>query len=198
MEYYVYQLIDPRTNDIFYIGKGQEKRMYQHVDAVKRNKIPNGSNTKLGNKIKKILILGLKIKYKKVFITEIEQEAYDKEKQLIKEIGLENLCNLTYGGEGGGMLGKTISEKQKKQISNVHKGKILSDETKKKISDAQQGDKNHFYNKKHSKETKNKISNSKKGQIPWNKGISRSEEIKRKISETLKLKIKRDSDGKTE
>jgi antitoxin component YwqK of YwqJK toxin-antitoxin module len=30
-EYYVYCLIDPRTNSIFYIGKGKGKRVFQHL-----------------------------------------------------------------------------------------------------------------------------------------------------------------------
>lgn len=48
--------------------------MYEHVKNVKRNRVPN-DNTKLGNKIQKIISLGLKIKYKKVFITKNEQFA---------------------------------------------------------------------------------------------------------------------------
>ena len=94
MEYYVYELIDPYTSTIFYIGKGCKKRMYDHVDAVKKNRLPNGSNTKLANKIKKILRGGLKIQYKKVLITEHEQKAYNKENELIqkREIRIVQAC----------------------------------------------------------------------------------------------------------
>jgi len=98
--YYVYFLVDPITDRPFYIGKGCKKRMYQHVNEVKRNRIPNKNNRKLGNKIKKILDAGHKIKYKKFLITENENEAFIREKELIAEIGLKNLCNLTEGGEG--------------------------------------------------------------------------------------------------
>lgn len=30
MEYYVYQLIDPRNDLVFYVGKGCKNRMYEH------------------------------------------------------------------------------------------------------------------------------------------------------------------------
>ncbi len=110
MKYYIYQLIDPRNSKIFYIGKGQKLRMYQHVKDVQRGRIPNGSNNKLGNKIKKILLIQ-KIKYKKVFETNNEQEAYDKEKELIIEIGLENLCNISLGQDHTPFIrGKTWEE----------------------------------------------------------------------------------------
>jgi len=79
MEYYVYQLIDPRDNSVFYVGKGCKRRMYRHVDEVQRGRSPNRSNRKLANKIKKILSNALIVKYKKIFITENEQKAYDKE-----------------------------------------------------------------------------------------------------------------------
>ena len=31
-EFYVYELIDPRTNSVFYIGKGKGKRVFQHLN----------------------------------------------------------------------------------------------------------------------------------------------------------------------
>jgi hypothetical protein len=30
-KYYVYLLKHPQTNEVFYVGKGEDKRMYQHV-----------------------------------------------------------------------------------------------------------------------------------------------------------------------
>ncbi len=175
MKFYVYQLIDSRDGTIFYVGKGQNKRMYQHVKDVKRNKIPNHSNTKLGNKIKKILSLGLKVKYKKIFITENEQKAYDKEIDIIKEIGLENLCNIMVGGKGG-MFGRTAwnkgktgiySDELRKQMSNSHKGIALSEYHRLSIINGlvncdRTGENGYFYNKHHTEETKQKMSDAKK------------------------------------
>ncbi len=201
-KFYVYQLIDPRNDKVFYVGKGQKKRMNVHIIAVRNGRIPNGTNSKLGNKIRKILSLGLEIKYKKVLITENGKEAFNKEIELIAEIGLENLCNLTNGGEGGRHSEETrrkMSEANKGRIP-WNKGKTISDETKKKISDSQKG-------RKFSKETKRKISESKKGhevsveirrklseslkgRIPWNKGKTGvySEETRKKMSESHKGK----------
>lgn len=91
--------------------------MYRHADDVKRGYTPNKSNKKSENKIKKILNCGYSIKYKKVFITINEKLAYDKEKELILEIGLDNLCNMTAGGDGGSVIGRTVSENTRKKMS---------------------------------------------------------------------------------
>lgn len=160
MQHYVYFLIDPRDRRPFYIGKGQKKRMYRHVSNVRKGRVPN-SNPRLGNKIQKILSLGLKIEYKKVFVTDCCQKAFDKEKELIEKIGLSNLCNLRTGGKGGTYIDevrKQISKKLtnrkqplkqrleksrrlkgrkivwKDKISRAHEGKIFSKETRMRMS----------------------------------------------------------------
>lgn len=187
MHFYVYQLIDPRNNKVFYVGKGCKNRMYEHVNNVRKGRIPNHSNTKLGNKIKKILSLGLKVKYKKVLITENEQEAYNKERAIISKIGLENLCNLTEGGDG--CLEINFSDEHKQKISNANKGRNFSDEHRKKLSDAHKGMKQStetiqkrlesrsWY--KHSDETKEKLSIAHTGKIL-------TDEHKKKLSESHK------------
>ncbi len=196
MIYYIYFLIDSITGLPFYIGKGQKKRMYLHVDKVKRDRIPN-NNKHLYYTIKKILSSGYKIKYKKVFITKNETEAFNKEKELIAEIGLKNLCNLTKGGEGtsgrkcsdetkrkisDALIGHIHSEESKRKMSESQKGKKHSEETRRKISDANKG-------KKRSAKTKRKISDFRKGKLSPFFGKTHSEETKRKMSESLKGKI---------
>lgn len=182
-KYYVYVLIDPITGKIFYVGKGLKLRMYIHVKDVKRNRIPNGNNIYLERKIKKILLLEKKVEYKKVFINENEQDAFNKEIELIKEIGLENLCNLTDGGEGlNYWLGKHRSEETKRKISEANKGKIAWNKGKKHTDEAKIKMSMSHIGKKHSEETKKKIS---KNNAKWNLGMNLSEETKRKISQTL-------------
>lgn len=93
MQFYVYQLIDPRDNKVFYVGKGQDKRMYQHEkEAKKNNKHPKCII------INEILALGYNITYKIVQEFDDEVAAYKYEKELIDKIGLKNLTNCIPGG----------------------------------------------------------------------------------------------------
>jgi len=73
--------------------------MYHHYDAIKNGN--NLKNSKLENKLKKLITENLKPIYRKVLETAIEQEAFDKEIELIKFYGKENLCNIMDGGQGG-------------------------------------------------------------------------------------------------
>lgn len=94
--YYVYFLISPLDDKVFYIGKGKGNRMRRHVHLAKRGKISNG-NDYLFRKIKSILESYDDVIYKVVFKTEDEIKAYEKEIELIKNYGLENLCNISLG-----------------------------------------------------------------------------------------------------
>jgi len=210
--YYVYELIDPRNNKVFYVGKGKYKRMYYHYNIVNNNK--NLINKHLENKLKQLINENLKPKYKKIFESENEQECFKKEIKKIKEIGKENLCNLTNGGESNG--GFIFSEKTKllksKQTSgsgNPMYGKKHNPETIEKIRNKMLEKNSHkeyrdmisnktkkamteevklkcstgMKGKKQSKEAKEKISNG-------NKGKKRTEEAKRKYSENMKKRWK--------
>lgn len=94
--YYVYLLISPIDNKVFYIGKGKGNRMERHVKLAKKNKISNGNNH-LFRKIKSILEYHNDVIYKVVYNTDDEVLAYEKEIEMIKEYGIENLCNISIG-----------------------------------------------------------------------------------------------------
>jgi hypothetical protein len=150
--YYVYHLID-LDGKTFYVGMGKRRRMYNHVYKVNRGIIPNG-NQHLYNKIKKILEIG-DVTYKKVFESYNRDEVIQREIADIAEIGIDNLCNKTPGGDVGfcsgthtletrkkisdalktkhPFRGKPLNEVHKKNISNALTGKTLSDEHKKNI-----------------------------------------------------------------
>lgn len=93
MRYYVYELIDPFTGAVFYVGKGQKGRMYQHaVEAIK------GVHSKKCDRIRAILSFGAQVKYSVVSRHEDENDALKAEFDRIAEHGLENLTNVVPGG----------------------------------------------------------------------------------------------------
>ena len=47
MKYYVYGLVDPRTQQIKYIGKGCRDRMFKHMKLAKINKADSHNFIKL-------------------------------------------------------------------------------------------------------------------------------------------------------
>lgn len=129
--FYTYAHINLKTNKIFYIGKGKNKR---YLDVNKRNKHWQGIVNKYGFKA---IILAY---------WDTEKEAFDHEKLLIacfKDIGC-GLANKTNGGEGTASLNlkqaalnrpkRIVSQSQKAKISDSLKGNKHTDETKKKMS----------------------------------------------------------------
>lgn len=150
--FYIYILIDPFSDKIFYIGKGKDRRLKKHEEAVKRGDLPNKTNTKLFNKIKKILNSGGQIVYKKVFFTTDEMLCYKIEEKLIREYGLENLCNLSEGG--GRILRRGYTQSKDWIINRITSRKrnnnyAVSSKTRRKMSKAKIGkalSKNHKLN----------------------------------------------------
>ena len=105
-EYYVYEYIDPRNGEIFYIGQGKGKRYLIHKEMVIKEKIKNYSLIKNQRykRIKEILDLGLEPIINKIHNNLTKQEAYDIEHSYIislgrKDLGTGCLLNLTNGYE---------------------------------------------------------------------------------------------------
>ena len=171
--YYVYALMDIRTNLPFYIGKGL-KANNRHLDHF------NESVENTGNRHKTFKINYLKTNGYKIPVEILgddifnEEEAYMLETMFINKYGRENI-------DPGGILtnicldNRPPSWKGKKQ-SNVHitnrtksyketckmiGRKPHSEETKKKI--ARPGELNPFYGKNHSNENKQAHSERMKG-----------------------------------
>lgn len=95
-DFYVYHLIDPRNNKVFYVGKGKGDRVLQHERDARRLRFANSEKEQI---IHEIWGEGLSVKRRIVKRFSNEQKAYHFEFQEIKRIGIENLTNIAKGGE---------------------------------------------------------------------------------------------------
>lgn len=98
-KYYRYELVDPRTGKVFYVGKGTGDRMYQHEKAA-RALLKSGKMMLLKHKHKVIIEIwdaGLTPIYQVTWRSDNEEEVYQAESARIRELGLEHLTNETYG-----------------------------------------------------------------------------------------------------
>ena len=84
---YVYVLVDPRDNRIFYVGKGTGNRVYQHVQAALTD---DTQSLKLST-IREIIALGLEVKYYIIRHNLTEQEAYLVESSIIDVLTYRDL-----------------------------------------------------------------------------------------------------------
>jgi predicted XRE-type DNA-binding protein len=199
--YYIYIYLDPRksgrycyddvcfTFEPIYVGKGKNGRW----------KEINRRTNVFKNKINKIKKSGLEPVIFKLYENLNEDQSFEKEIQLINEIGridlkTGTLVNMTDGGDGlkGYLFSSESKNKMSKRVQgkynpmfDIHRfgkdapnfGKNHSKETKKKLSIK-------LKNRIISEETKNKMSKSHIGMI----GKNHSEETKSKISKKLKEK----------
>src|SRR3990167_11305612 len=98
-KFYIYKLIDPRDNSVFYVGKGSGIRMYKHAKAAKRDKLDR-VNPYVYWRIREIWAAGLDVIYEQIYFTNDEADAYKHEDKLVEQIGLDNLLNIVPGGRG--------------------------------------------------------------------------------------------------
>jgi hypothetical protein len=91
MRYYVYIYKDPNDGEIFYVGKGTGQRAFSHLKK-REKKIPL-HNSDLTFEIDKILENKQKPIIEIIQYFDEEITALEKENELIKEIGIENLTN---------------------------------------------------------------------------------------------------------
>ena len=90
--YYVYALIDPRTNEVFYIGKGTGNRVFSHESE--SGKSPNSEKAKI-KKIKDIEKDGFQVKRIMVNWGLSESEAFIAESTLINLFNVVSANPLT-------------------------------------------------------------------------------------------------------
>lgn len=90
LQYYVYTLIDPRDDQVFYVGKGKGNRVFSH-------RIETEEDSEKIKQIKDIESAGFNVKRNIIHYGLNEQEAFVAETALINYIGLNNLTNISLG-----------------------------------------------------------------------------------------------------
>jgi hypothetical protein len=103
--YYVYLLSDPKTNEIFYVGKGTGNRVFAHINSAISSPL---ESDKL-DKIRLIQSRGLQVEHTIIRHGLTEKEALEVEASLIDFIGLEGLTNIV-GGHHSGYRGRMSVE----------------------------------------------------------------------------------------
>jgi len=93
MAFYVYELFDPRTDVVFYVGKGKGSRILAHEREAR-----NGVKSSKCEIIREIELAGFSVGKRKVGHFVNEQEAFDFEASLVCEYGLDRLANVIPGG----------------------------------------------------------------------------------------------------
>lgn len=157
-KFYVYEIIDPKTNLPFYVGKGSGKRYLHHIADSKREK-PYDTNMHKINKIRKILNEGLEPVINIIFRTEDEMEALNYESELIKKYGriVDDTGILTNLRDSDSNLSGYTYKSKRNYLAenNPFYGKSHSEETKKKLRDKLSGKNSPRYGKTNSEKQKN-------------------------------------------
>jgi hypothetical protein len=89
LESYVYLLIDPTNDEIFYVGKGKNNRVFDHLDDPK--------NTGKSKRIEQIRTFGEEPKIEILVHGLNDETALKVESAIIDLLGLSNLTNLQSG-----------------------------------------------------------------------------------------------------
>lgn len=129
--FYVYTLARP-DGTVFYVGKGQGKRIHKHEIEARAGVRSHKCNT-----IRQIWVQGGQVQKQIVFTTEDELTALAYEKTLIDQYGLDNLTNLTEGGRG--VIGYQFPPEVRAKISATNKGRKPTPLANQHVSEALQG-----------------------------------------------------------
>lgn len=89
--FYVYALVDPRDNRIFYVGKGIGGRVLKHEERTRRGVIQNRGKVK---HIQAIYAAGMQVEKCVLFVADAEELVLEVEEDTIMRLapyGLENI-----------------------------------------------------------------------------------------------------------
>jgi hypothetical protein len=187
---YVYGHYKADTGELFYIGKGTGDRAWQTSKGRRRNTHWQRIVDKHGLEVR-ILEDGL-----------TDEEAYAKERELIAEIGLNNLANITEGGYGSTPNNQEVLAKRMETYQTAEYRNRRSELTRKQWEDAEFRERTiaarntpeyrnrmsaRFKGRTFSEEHRRKISEAAKGRVSWNKGKTPSAETREKLRKAALL-----------
>lgn len=92
--FYVYALIDPANQEIFYIGKGIGGRVLKHEERTRRGVLQNAAKVK---RIQQIFAAGHEAERRILFVSESEEVALAVEDNIIHELADFGLTNIIGG-----------------------------------------------------------------------------------------------------
>lgn len=92
--FYVYALIDPRDEKIFYVGKGIGGRVLKHEERTRRGVLQNREKVK---RIQEIFAAGREVQRRILFVSESEEVALSVEDSIIHELADFGLTNIIGG-----------------------------------------------------------------------------------------------------
>jgi len=196
--FYVYEHWRPDTGVCFYVGKGKDKRAWD------MKSMRNCHHMAITSKLTSI---GMCVDVRIVMDNLSETTAFNLEIDRIALYGIENLANMTAGGDGlrnpSEETRKKISKSQKarfakpgefEKLSAQRKGRVTSEETKKKLAITSKG-------RKHFPETIQKMKErarfrgvsditrtAQKIAVTGKKRAPFSDETRKKMSEAAKLR----------
>lgn len=134
MDYYVYALLSPQDNIIFYIGKGKNGRIMDHVEEAKRNLQKQNVRSDKVEKILSILLDKKQVKFVILRSGLSEQAAYQLEGMMIdfltcKDYDFSKIAELKniqsgHNDDTNGMM--TFDDMQR--IANAKPAQILDNE----------------------------------------------------------------------
>lgn len=133
--FYAYLYFDPRTDEPFYVGKGQAYRARKHLHQA--------TNKGVAARLVDLRAVGLAPRIE-TYECESEAHAFELERQLIAAYGRQcdggPLANVLEGGErSAGFEGRKHSEESKAKIRSALKARRLTAEHKARIGAANKG-----------------------------------------------------------
>lgn len=115
LEYYVYLMIDPETDQVFYVGKGTGNRLFAHLNAALTDSVPSD---KL-DQIRALHARGSEVRHIIHRHGLTEKEAFEIEAALIDFIGLSDLTNQVQGFNSDDRGKMTVAEVIAKYVAPI-------------------------------------------------------------------------------